>query len=161
MRPRRRATDCMKLLGKLLRAPSVLTSDRYALAQVALYIFALSLGVIGALQIVAAFVTPASQIPVGGHRLALYAAPAMQNFFMATGMVFLSLKLHDDQASLAWGFSVGVMLLQIVMTILGLCVQGNLISVMALALAIFGLGSLFAGREVLEERQASSHNAQE
>lgn len=138
----------MKLFGKPIRPPSVLTSDRYALAQVALYIFALALGVTAAFQMIAAFATTASQIPEGGNRLLVYAAPAVQNSFWSTGMVYLSNKLQSDPSDLVWRLCVGIMLMQILVTALQLLAQVNLLPLMALALAIFGLGSLLVGREI-------------
>ncbi|WP_432262010.1 hypothetical protein [Cupriavidus sp. TMH.W2] len=152
----------MKLFNKPIRPPSVLTSDRYALAQVALYILSLALGVTAAFQMVAAFATPAAQIPAGGSRLLLYAIPATQNFFWTVGMVYLSHKLQNDPSELAWRLCVGIMLMQIIVTALQLLAQVNLLSLMAFALAIFGLGSLLVGRESsLVHENVSSNDTQE
>ncbi|TDF65193.1 hypothetical protein [Cupriavidus sp. L7L] len=137
----------MKLFNKLIRPPSALTSDRYALSQVALYIFALVLGVTAAFQMVAALSTPATQIPFGENRLLLYASPAIQNFFWSCGMIYLSHKLQNDPSELAWKLCIGIMLMQILVTILQMIASANALSLMALALAIFGLGSLLVGKD--------------
>lgn len=137
----------MKLFGKSIKPPSVLTSDRYALAQVTLYIFALVLGVSAVFQMSAAFAASDAQIPAGGSRLLLYATPAAQNAFWCTGMVYLSHKLPDDESGIVWKLCVGIMLMQIMVTVLQLSAQPNMLPLMALALAIFGLGSLLVGKD--------------
>ncbi len=151
----------MNLFGRQIRPPSVLTSDRYALAQVALYIFALALGVTAAFQLVAAFATPASQIPTGGNRLLLYAVPAIQNVFWTTGTVYLSHKLQSDANEIVWRLCVGVMLLQIIVSALQLLAQVNLLALVAFALAIFGLGSLLVGKESSVLREVGADREQD
>lgn len=137
----------MTLFGIKFGPPSVLTADRYALAQVALYIFALASGVTAGFQLVAALATPAAQIPAGGSRLLMYAIPAIQNAFWTAGIVYLSYKLQSDINEIVWRLCVGVMLLQIIASALQLLAQVNLLPLIAFALAIFGLGSLLVGKE--------------
>jgi len=44
----------------------VFSADRYAIAQVALYIFSVTFGVVSAFQLATAFGAPESSIPKGG-----------------------------------------------------------------------------------------------
>ncbi|CAG9167027.1 hypothetical protein [Cupriavidus pampae] len=131
-----------------IKTPSVLTNDRYALAQVALYIFALVLGVTSGFQAVGAFSASGVKIPEGGNRILLFAVPAVQNAFWTIGLMYLSSKLSSDNTGVAWRICVGVMILQIIVGLLVLIARVDLISIVTLALAAFGLGSLWVGREV-------------
>lgn len=142
----------MKLFGRPIKAPSVFTSDRYAVAQVALYIFALATGVTAVFQVIGAF-EASVQVPAGGHRLLIFGVPAIQNICWTIGIVYLLHKLEADPSGVVWYLCVGIMSMQIGVAIIQLLAQINLISVMALALAILGLGSLLVGRDrALDER---------
>lgn len=134
-------------LQKPTKPPTLFTSDRYALAQVALYIFALVLGVSAAFQLVAAFATPASQIPAGMHRIPAYAIPATQNGFWSVGFAYLSYQLQVAPGDAVWRLCVGIMSLQICVLVLQLFTKIDLMPIVLLALAIFGLGSLFVGKD--------------
>lgn len=62
--------------------------------------------------------------------------------------MYLSSKLSSDNTGVAWRICVGVMILQIIVGLLVLIARVDLISIVTLALAAFGLGSLWVGREV-------------
>jgi len=130
-----------------IKVPSVLTNDRYVLAQVALYIFSLVLGVTAVFQFASVFAAPDSSIPAGGNRLLMFAVPAVQNTFWTVGLAYFSSKLSDDDTGSIWCVCAGVMVMQIIIGLIVLTAQFNLIPVMTVALAVFGLGSLLVGKE--------------
>jgi len=146
-----------RLLSRI-RTPSVFSADRYAIAQVALYIFAVTFGVVSAFQLATAFGAPENSIPKGGSRLVIYVVPAIHNLFQSVAMVYLSIKLQTDRTDVVWKICAGVMVLEILVTICQVLAQPNLMPILILTVAAFGLGSLLVGREGNEVDEYPDHH---
>jgi len=73
-------------------------------------------------------------------------------------MVYLSIKLQTDRTDVVWKICAGVMVLEILVTICQVLAQPNLMPILILTVAAFGLGSLLVGREGNEVDEYPDHH---
>jgi hypothetical protein len=130
----------------------VLIKDKFAVAQVALYLFAI-------LQIVAALMTVTGAVPLGidaqastTQRVSSVTNAVVNVLCPAVGYVLLAGCLNHC-TKLVWRIAFGIFLLNGGVAALAIAAQPNQHSVLTCSLAVAGALSVWKGRKVIEKHE--------
>lgn len=134
------------MTGSMLEYPNA--KDRFAVAQVALYIFAI-------LQVVVALMTAVGSVPLGiapqastMQRLSLVTNSVINVLFFAVGYILLARCLNRC-TRLVWRIALTIFLTNAGAAALAIVAQRNPYSVLTCSLAVAGAISVWNGRDVI------------
>jgi hypothetical protein len=133
---------------------AITTKDNFAVAQVALYLFAI-------LQVVMALMTATGAIPLGIapqaltiQRIAIITNAVVNTLCFTVGYALLA-RCLTRCTTLVWRLALGIFLLNTGIALLAIVAQPNLYPVLTCGLSVAGAISVWNGRGAIRDHAAS------